>query len=579
MPELLSGADEETPAVARPAAGVSSRSPGAGFAAVGRWARSHALALTGTPLAAIVLFTLYLHQARTAPLNGDGAGNALQAWDMLHGNLLLSHWSVSDVSFYFTELPEYMLVEAVHGLNGDVVHIAAALTYTLAVLLACWLARGRARGAEAAVRVLIVLVVMLAAPARGTGVVIELDSPDHFGTAVPLLVFFLALERLPRRRFTPVLLFLLLVWAGSSDTTAIFLGGGALAVICATRLWQGKGRRRYEASLLAVAVLAAGVAIEVPRVIARLGGFTMHRPDMAFNAAADMPNAVWQSVSAFLELFGANFFGLSVAGPSSGGAGVPGETVFALLHLFGAGLVVAALIKTVRRLRDGGREDAGGDGTGGVGSGGDEGGGTGRDRIAELLTVGILLNLAALVFSTQYRGWAREIAAVLPLAAVVAARVLAGRMTHRKHVALLGAFATVFAAVLAYHATGPSQPPYAHRVEAWLKQHGYTSGIGGYWTSHSITVGSGGAIQVSPVNTGPAGIQAYDWESKSTWYDPRQRSANFLVVDLANPSALQYARPQQAIKQFGPPARVVPIGGWEVMIWDKNLLADLPGSN
>jgi hypothetical protein len=103
-------------------------------------------------LIAAALFVCYLHISRTQPANSDGAANALQAWDMLHGNLLLHNWWLSDVSFYTTELPEYMLVELVRGLNADVVHVAAALTYTLLVLLAAVLAKGRATGREAALR-------------------------------------------------------------------------------------------------------------------------------------------------------------------------------------------------------------------------------------------------------------------------------------------------------------------------------------------------------------------------------------------------------------------------------------------
>jgi hypothetical protein len=66
-------------------------------------------------LAVIAAFAVYLELARTRAVNSDGAGNALQAWDMLHGNLLLHGWSLSDVSFYTTELPQYMLVELVRG--------------------------------------------------------------------------------------------------------------------------------------------------------------------------------------------------------------------------------------------------------------------------------------------------------------------------------------------------------------------------------------------------------------------------------------------------------------------------------
>jgi hypothetical protein len=68
-----------------------------------------------------LLYVAYLEQARSLGSDADGASNVLQAWDMLHGNPLLRGWWLSDVSFYTTELPEYMLVELVHGLHaGDI---------------------------------------------------------------------------------------------------------------------------------------------------------------------------------------------------------------------------------------------------------------------------------------------------------------------------------------------------------------------------------------------------------------------------------------------------------------------------
>ena len=84
-------------------------------------------------VAGLILFACYWRLSWTVAVNSDGAGNALQAWDMLHGNLLLHGWKLSDVSFYTTELPEYMLVELALGLSANVVHVAAAATYTLVV--------------------------------------------------------------------------------------------------------------------------------------------------------------------------------------------------------------------------------------------------------------------------------------------------------------------------------------------------------------------------------------------------------------------------------------------------------------
>ena len=117
---------------------------------------------------------------------------------MLHGNPLLRGWTVTDVSFYTTELPEYMIVEAVRGLNADVLHVSAAITYTLVVLTGGLLGRGRASGREGIVRMLIAAGIMVA-PQFGPGVFILVFQPDHTGTAVPLMLTWLVLDRAPRQ--------------------------------------------------------------------------------------------------------------------------------------------------------------------------------------------------------------------------------------------------------------------------------------------------------------------------------------------------------------------------------------------
>ena len=73
------------------------------------------LAVAAWAGAALVVFACYLRVSQTYSGDSYGAVFTLQAWDMLHGNLLLHGWWLSDVSFYNTELPEYMLVELVLG--------------------------------------------------------------------------------------------------------------------------------------------------------------------------------------------------------------------------------------------------------------------------------------------------------------------------------------------------------------------------------------------------------------------------------------------------------------------------------
>ena len=75
------------------------------------------LAAIAIGAAAVGLFACYLRLSATYAAGSDGASNALEAWDLLHGNWLLRGWTLTDVSFYTTELPEYAIVELARGLR------------------------------------------------------------------------------------------------------------------------------------------------------------------------------------------------------------------------------------------------------------------------------------------------------------------------------------------------------------------------------------------------------------------------------------------------------------------------------
>ena len=83
--------------------------------------------LAGYVAASLLLFLCYVRVSRTVPVTADGGNNAMQAWDMLHGNWLLRGWVLGDASYYTTELPEYVLVEIFRGLSSEIVHICGAI--------------------------------------------------------------------------------------------------------------------------------------------------------------------------------------------------------------------------------------------------------------------------------------------------------------------------------------------------------------------------------------------------------------------------------------------------------------------
>ena len=248
-----------------------------------RWAWGAGFAAAG-----IALFAAYIRLSATYPVNSDGANIVLMAWDMLHGNLVLHNWWMSDVSFYTTELPEYMLIDAIRGLSPDVTHIAAALTYTLAVVLAALLAKGRANSREGLARVLLSGGIMLA-PQLGVGIFVLLLSVGHIGTAVPALAVWLLLDLSPRRWYIPVIAGVMLAWAMIADSLVLVVAIAPLVIVGVSRAVPllatgrpGSGtapRLRsawYELSLAAAAAAAWGASWLAEKAIHALGGYTLH---------------------------------------------------------------------------------------------------------------------------------------------------------------------------------------------------------------------------------------------------------------------------------------------------------------
>ena len=234
-----------------------------------RWAWLAAFAVAG-----VVLFIAYLRMSRTYPVTADGADQALQAWDMLHGNVLLHGWTIADVTYYTTEVPQYMLIEMVRGLGPDVVHIAAAITYTLLVLAAGLLARGRATGRDGLIRFLVAAGIMLA-PQFGNATHLLLSQPDHLGTQLPLLLIFLLLDRAPRRWYIPVAAGIALSWVIIADRVALLDAAAPLALVCGARALLAVLRHRrslasqwYELSLVAASVLSFVAATLAVKLIA-----------------------------------------------------------------------------------------------------------------------------------------------------------------------------------------------------------------------------------------------------------------------------------------------------------------------
>ena len=511
-------------------------------------------------LAAPILFFCYWRQSQAVAVPSDGGGNVLQAWDMLHGNLLLQHWWVSDVSFYTTELPQYVLIEALTGLEPSVVHVAAAMTYTLLVLLAALLAKGNARGGKGRARALLAAGLMLAPQLSATSIV--LLSPDHIGTAVPLLVTWLLIDRTPETRphwYVPVLVCLLFTLTMVADSIVLLTGIVPLMLVGAGRAIAGlirrggpRAARWYELSLAGAAAVAGIAGSLAPRVIVALGGYRQS-PVGADTDLHQLQHGAWVTVQAFLELFGANVFNTSFFGARSAL-----EVVFVAVHLAGAIVAACALGVGIARIFRSG------------------------ELIVPVFAVAIVLNLGAYLSSRHAQDLlgAREMAEVLPLGAVLAGRVLGDRIAAWMRavkgwfVPAVAVLAAGYLAALGFGAAQASVPAENEPLASWLIAHRFTDGLATYWQANSTTVDSRGQVRVSSVVQNSSDrLMPYQWETDDANYDPALHYANFVVAD--GPSALPGMQ-LSAELTFGRPRRVYHADGYTILVWDTNLLAMLP---
>ncbi|HTU75392.1 MAG TPA: hypothetical protein VMG38_17910 [Trebonia sp.] len=596
------------------------------------------LRTAGWLLGCAVLFAVNLRLSQTTAANSDGASQALQAWDLLHGNPLQHGWITGDVAYFPNDVLAYALIVVVHGLNADDVHWYGALIYTLAMLLVTLLAMGRRGEASGRARLLrgaIAAGIMLC-PQLQAGTYALLQGPAHLGSSVPVLLAWLLIDRVPReggagavRRggwLVAVVVAVLLALTGISDMTALYVGAIPLVVICAYRLLRaGLTRRpsaprldhidlessrrldrpglrpspglesfnafsrepatrvdlfdgetlaqldrvrqqparrldRFEIALAVAGVVAAVVAFEGARILTAMGSLT---EVAAITSFSPVHVIFWHNFRVaglcLLVLAGANFIGVH---PQI-------RAGFELLHLVGATLGgVAILVAAWRFLRD-------------------------RDLITQLLLAGIVANLVTFVVGTHAveLTYTHEMSDVLPFGAALAGRVLAGYIgairigTVRVAVPVLCLALVGYLGGTAYELRQPRLPAQNAQLATWLQDHDLHYGLSGYWAANIVTLSTQQQVRVLPLNRTKQGKFVVATQLvKRAWFDPRQSTANFVVL-FPSYKGLEpftgftglvgFSYEANALATFGKPARTYHFEQYTILVWNKNLLADM----
>jgi hypothetical protein len=617
MPSSAPGADQLAGGVEDDTAPVTSARPGASRA--WWWAGASVFLLV-----LVVLFDAYLHVSKTYMENSDEANILLMANDMLHGNVFLRGWNTSDVPFITTELPEIAVLVWMFGLHLNTAHIAAAFTYTVVIAVAMLLAKGRARGPQAIMRMALVLAIMLA-PQPGVGVFVLVFSVGHIGTAAPVMLTWLVLDRfglttraglaptLRQRWYIPVIVAILIAWALMADPLVLVIAIYPLLVVCLVRVISsavagtrhgggGRGLRQGVASRWLELSLA--VAAGVGYLLVSIGGWVLsqahgyNQQAVPFQLDGGVGRWFMQArvvVHGLLEMFGAYFVpgnainykspGQFVLAPPLSGfdqAVAISRVVCVLLALWGCCAIARRFF----------RRDA--------------------DFVSQLLLAGIVLNLVAYIPSTLADHSAlnvREVAPVLPFGAVLAGRMLGDRLLalgpmirfrlpRMSRTLSLRLIVIPLVLLFGWYSFGlfrQADTPAAANpftgLEQFLEANNLSYGLGGYWSASVITVDTGGAVTIRAVS--PSCMQPYQWENKLDWYQSDKNNANFLLLSnqpgyftsfAVRGSALNYLNvkipaDKRATLDYGNyffvPGKKLPFFDYNVRVYQHNLLSEL----
>lgn len=486
----------------------------------------------------IALLVLLLRISLTHAIDSDESNIALQAWDMLHGNVLLHGWILSDVSFYAFEIPLLAVVETFLGLHTATMLVASALGYMIVAVCAVAIAVTDARGVSRAARAAVVVAVLAAPLLVFSDQWITLGHPDHTGSTAFLLVSALLIDRAPSRRFTAPVLCVILCVGQISDPTVRYVFVPAIAVVCAYRVLAARKPLTGDGANLVAALASVPLAIAARAVMRHLGAYLMVTPKSQIAPASQWAHnagVAWHNV---LMLFGAQ------AGVGAAPAGIAAIFGFACLLASAGGLLRVLWRWLAAR------------------------------RAEQVLVVAIAASLGVYVISQLVSLATPDyIVAVLPCGAVLAARALVPARLPGRLPALAATGAAAVAALLPLSlvASQPQAVSYTVPLGVWLEQHGLRYGLAGYWDGSVVTLETGNQVQVRTVILDGNKITPYPWETNFTWFDPALHYANFVVVDLGDRPHLS----PKAGQIFGKPASTHRIGGWDILIYRKNLLTQV----
>lgn len=470
----------------------------------------------------VVLFIAYYLASQSVALNSDTVNALLQGNAIAHGNVMLNGWTLSNISFYTTDLLYYAALVWIGGFHLSILRIGSALIYAVIVMLAIELSIRHKSNMYWRIGIVLLLIGL---PIEDLASV-AFSPMDHTNTLVFVLAAVLLSTLRRNKLISYILVPLILAFAAVGDTLTLFVGIIPIAIASfMKRDW-----------IMAVLTVTSGI---VARIIAKhIHGFTLYPTYFRFSKLSDLPHHISYAIHGILSFTGADFFAHKLNL----------QSMLSVVHLISTAIIIYIAYTAIKRWRE-------------------------LDYIGLVLIIGMVVDLCAFLFSTFPVGDSsdRYLLTFIIFGSVLVARQY--EWIQLRNVKRLNLYIGLSVITLAYMVSFLGFPtPNANQGERdvinFLAEHHMTNGYGNYWDASIMTAVSNGSVTVRPLYiTSSNTISEYYWESNHNWYN---KPAHFIIFDDTMGFTLQ-----RIDQDFGKPQKVYRIGKYTIADWNTNITPKL----
>lgn len=445
----------------------------------------------------LVLYTAFLyHRISRIPCNSDTANMILEADSILHGNLFLSDWHLTGITFFTTDLPFFVIGVLIAGVSVQAGYIAITLMYVFMILAALLLIKGKRDN-------LLNFLVFAGIALIPSTFTLDAARVHTALFALAFIAIYFAAKALeePKKKYY-ILFGIFTALAVCGDYLGLVVITVPILLLCIAN------KVKKPIHLAAVTLAGSGSGIMLERIFLLIGNTDKNSLLMGiFLPIEGIGEHIGYYLRYVTHMMNANFFGKEIFTIKT-----PIFGIRILLLLFVLYIVIVQIRKIFQPDAKLGFVDA-------VLSFG----------LIILTFFMIMTDFGSSLLASRYIFYLPTVAAVLVVLYCKEEGIYGKRLYENRLPVnlLIGVISVMMVGACFFSNTPASSQTVHNRLVEYLQEESLTNGYAAFWDSSVVTVLSDDQIKVRAILEKNGDLRPDYWFCKSSWYDDY---ANFVIV-------------------------------------------------